>query len=201
MNALNLYCGIGGNRKLWPKSVKVTAVELDPIIAAIYKKLFPLDEVIVADAHLYLLKNFQRFDFIWSSPPCQSHSQMNYYLKEKRYPDMSLYEEAIFLRTFCKKPWVVENVRGYYAPLLKPSLEISRHLFWSNFAVSPCSEIHWPQFGSNTRERETMLRKLVWMGYKLQYSDFKGMSRPRQIVDNCVHPAYGLHLLRASKAI
>ena len=30
MKVLNLYCGIGGNRKLW-EDVEVTAVELDPL--------------------------------------------------------------------------------------------------------------------------------------------------------------------------
>lgn len=110
MKALNLYAGLGGNRRLWPKHVKVTAVEKDLRIAKLYRESFSSDEVIVADAHQYLLENYQRYDFIWSSPPCQSHSQMNYYLKEKRYPDMKLYEEIIFLRTFCPIPWVVENV-------------------------------------------------------------------------------------------
>jgi len=29
MKILNLYCGIGGNRKLWPKNANVTAIEID----------------------------------------------------------------------------------------------------------------------------------------------------------------------------
>jgi len=71
MKVLNLYAGIGGNRKLW-EDVDVTAVELNPDIAKIYQDFFPNDKVIVADAHKYLLKHYKEFDFIWSSPPCQT---------------------------------------------------------------------------------------------------------------------------------
>lgn len=35
MKILNLYAGIGGNRKLWGNEHEITAVELDPDIAAI----------------------------------------------------------------------------------------------------------------------------------------------------------------------
>lgn len=68
MKILNLYSGIGGNRKYWTRC-EVTAVELDPTIANIYKDNFPQDTVIVGDAHQYLLENYKEFDFIWSSPP------------------------------------------------------------------------------------------------------------------------------------
>ena len=40
MKVLNLYAGIGGNRKLWT-DVEVTAVEIDPKRAEIYKHYFP----------------------------------------------------------------------------------------------------------------------------------------------------------------
>ena len=49
MKILNLYAGIGGNRKLW-ENVSVTAIEYDAKIAEIYKDLYPNDEVIVTDA-------------------------------------------------------------------------------------------------------------------------------------------------------
>jgi len=53
MKILNLYSGIGGNRKLW-KNCEVTAVENEPKIAGIYKELFQQDEVIIGDAYEYL---------------------------------------------------------------------------------------------------------------------------------------------------
>ena len=92
LKVLNNYCGIGGNRKLWT-DVDVTAVELDKNIAAVYQDFFPDDTVIVADAHEYLLEHYKEFDFIWSSPPCPTHSRL---CSSKSgwgivdYPDMSL---------------------------------------------------------------------------------------------------------------
>ncbi len=119
MKVLNLYAGIGGNRKLW-KDVEVTAVENNKEIAKIYQDFFPDDKVIVADAHQYLLEHFKEFDFIWSSPPCYTHSKMNLGTRHKkiRYPDMDLYQEIILLKQFFKSRWVVENVNPYYQELM-----------------------------------------------------------------------------------
>jgi len=66
---LNLYAGIGGNRKLWGDQHEVVAVEFDRSIAAVYADLFPKDKIVVGDAHEYLAQHFADFDFIWSSPP------------------------------------------------------------------------------------------------------------------------------------
>ena len=76
MKILNLYAGIGGNRKLWGNDHEVTAIEYDNNIAKIYQENFPNDIVIVTDAHQYLLEHFREYDFIWSSPPCPSHSKV-----------------------------------------------------------------------------------------------------------------------------
>ena len=78
MKILNLYAGIGGNRKLWDGDIEVTAVELNPDIAKIYQDFFPDDKVVVTDAHQYLLDHFEEYDFIWSSPPCPTHSRFNH---------------------------------------------------------------------------------------------------------------------------
>ena len=139
MRILNLYCGIGGNRRLW-EDVEVTAVEINPEIAKIYQDNFPNDKMVIADAHEYLLDHYKEFDFIWTSPPCQTHSRANYFInsiaKRSRYPDMGLYQEIIFLNQFCKNLFCVENVKSYYTPLIKP-IEIGRHYLWSNFKIDP----------------------------------------------------------------
>ena len=140
MRVLNLYAGLGGNRKLW-KDVEVTAVEIMPDIAAVYQEFHPDDTVIVGDAHQYLLDHYKEFDFIWTSPPCPTHSrirQCGVYAGryEAKYPDMALYQEIIFLKHFAKCDWVAENVRPYY-DMLVPGVERGRHLFWSNFTISP----------------------------------------------------------------
>lgn len=141
MKILNLYAGIGGNRKLWGDEHEITAVEYDSKIAEVYKKMFPNDNVVVEDAHEFLRKNFREYDFIWASPPCPTHSvlQMTRYYDEKlKYPDMRLYQEIIWLQTFFKGKWVIENVKPYYTPLINPTFSIDRHFFWSSdFILTP----------------------------------------------------------------
>ena len=137
MKILNLYAGIGGNRKLWGDSHEITAVEIDKDIAAEYIEDFPDDEMIVGDAHDYLLEHFQEFDFIWSSPPCPTHSRTNYFLKGRgvfRYPDMTLWQEIIFLKHFFQGKFCVENVISYYDPIIPPQIA-GRHYIWTNFPV------------------------------------------------------------------
>ena len=139
IKVLNLYAGIGGNRKLWGDEHEVTAIENNESIAKIYQDFFPNDKVIVADAHQYLLEHYKEFDFIWSSPPCPTHSRVrlmgvktNCY--DAKYPDMKLYEEILLLKHFATCKWVVENVISFYKPLIEPT-KLNRHFFWSNFKI------------------------------------------------------------------
>lgn len=147
LQVLNLYSGLGGNRKNW-EGVKVTAVEMEPDIADVYRTLFPNDAVIVGDAHQYLLDHSDEFDFVWTSPPCQTHSRMMKATrhKKKRYTDMSLYQEILFLQHFFKGKWVVENVKPYYDPLVRPSAILGRHYFWSNFRIGKFEIENFPNF-------------------------------------------------------
>lgn len=138
---LNLYAGAGGNRTLWDGDIEVTAVEHNSEIARIYKDRFPNDNVIVADAHDFLLKNYMNYDFIWSSPPCPTHSDIRRCgtkrgQNEAVYPDMTLYQEIILLMEFSNKNtlWVIENVKPYYTPLISAQ-KAGRHLFWANFYI------------------------------------------------------------------
>ena len=143
---LNLYACLGGNRYKWDEVAKekgieleVTAVELDEEAARLYQERFPNDIVIVSDAHQYLLDNYYKFDFIWASPPCPTHSRLAMSNKTKesvpnKYPDMTLYQEIIFLQYYYTGKFVVENVIPYYEPLI-PAQKRGRHLYWSNFIL------------------------------------------------------------------
>jgi DNA (cytosine-5)-methyltransferase 1 len=136
MKVLNLYACLGGNRYKWT-DCEVTAVELDPELAILYQERFPNDTVIVADAHQYLLDHYKEFDFIWSSPPCPTHSRARFArheTTESEYPDMNLYQEIIFLQNYFKGKFVVENVIPFYEPLI-PAQKRGRHLYWSNFLL------------------------------------------------------------------
>jgi DNA (cytosine-5)-methyltransferase 1 len=142
MKILNLYACLGGNRYKWDEvadDLEITAVELDPEAARLYQERFPNDKVIIADAHQYLLDHYKEFDFIWSSPPCPTHSKARYWgfgkngLKPE-YPDMKLYEEIIFLKYHFFGKWVVENVNPYYEPMFNPVIR-ERHTYWANFHI------------------------------------------------------------------
>jgi DNA (cytosine-5)-methyltransferase 1 len=197
---LNLYAGIGGNRKLWGDEHQVTAVELNPQIAAIYKDFFPNDEVIVADAHQYLLEHYAGFDFIWSSPPCITHSRANLWnalspYKDNskqlqrgggirpRYADMTLYQEIIFLKKHYKGKWCVENVIAYYEPLIKP-VEFGSHWFWTNFPL--------PTFAGEPRTMTGVQQMSRQKGFDLDH--YKSLDKEK-LLRNCVEPELGKHIL------
>jgi len=195
---LNLYAGIGGNRKYWGNEHEITAVEYDPKIAKIYQDFFPNDRVIIADAHDYLLEHFAEYDFIWSSPPCPSHSKIRNEAgvgsgKVKPiYPDMKLYEEIIFLQHMFrlrnsgfKGKYVVENVISYYKPLIEPQ-EIAKHYFWANF--------HIPPLETTTRGHFIGVKGLESLkGFCLD--NYKSIDKVKTL-RNCVEPETGAHIFK-----
>ena len=190
IKVLNLYAGIGGNRKLW-EDVDVTAIEYKPEIAAIYQDFFPGDKVIITDAHQYLLEHFKEYDFVWSSPPCPTHSQVRYRIGvlaeglKPVFPDMKLYEEIVFLKYHHKGKWIVENTESYYLPLLAPQ-RIQRHYFWANFLI-PNRKFK----KDNIRRSDNEFRQRN-LGFDL--SGYKGINKTT-ILRNCVEPELGQHIL------
>ena len=203
MKILNLYAGIGGNRKLWGDEDQVTAIEYDENIAAVYQDLWPNDIVIVADAHQYLLDHYHEYDFIWGSPPCPSHSVTNSFLHAQgiiRYPDMSLYQEIIFLKHFFKGKWVIENVKAYYDPVIPPQVS-GRHWFWANFKIPGGLKSHsigrmaMISGGMRGDDRNSEMDKF---GFDL--SKYNGINREK-VLRNCVTPEIGLAIFNAAKGI
>lgn len=188
VDVLNLYCGIGGNRKLWT-DCNVTAVELNEKVAEEYKRRFPNDTVIVGDAHEYLLHNFKRFDFVWGSPPCPTHSRTNYFTqaikKVPTYPDMKLWQEIIYLDQFHKGLWCIENVIPYYEPFLPQYTKIGRHFIWSNFKI--------PVIAMPKNEIGTMMKQYVGTG---KHAHDKSLEDR-----NAVNSDLGLHILNCARNI
>lgn len=192
MKILNLYAGIGGNRKLWGDEHEITAVEINPKIADCYKKLFPKDNVIIGDAHEFLRQHFREYDFIWASPPCQSHSHLNFYnwnIPERlRYPEMSLYQEILLLKHFFKGKWVIENVKPYYEPLISPTFKMDRHYFWSN------KFIMLPQFNNEyTLIRDDIKAMANNYGYDLEMLK-RSKVDCRLVLRNLVVPEIGKNI-------
>jgi len=197
---LNLYAGIGGNRKLWDGDIEVTAVENNKIIAEIYKKFFPNDKVIVGDAHKFLLEHYKEFNFIWSSPPCQSHSRVRKAtlprgLTKPVYPDMKLYQEILFLKHHVEAtPWVVENVKPYYEPLIEPQ-SVGRHNFWCNFEIKPINfTLQGDLIGSS---KIKLLEENK--GFNLDFARGLG-KRKDQVLKNCVNAELGNHIFKCAFA-
>lgn len=195
MKVLNLYSGLGGNRKLWPSSADVTSIEIDDRIAEVYARLYPEDTVIVTDAHQYLLDHYDSFDFIWSSPPCQTHSRMAKATRHnlRRYPDLSLYQEILFLQHFFKGKWVVENVVPFYKPLI-PAKRLGRHCYWSNFDIGDYQE-PIPKDFINLANLAGKKKLMDWLDIHYEENIYYGNNHcPAQILRNCVHPREGLSI-------
>lgn len=182
MKILNLFAGIGGNRTLWGDEHEITAIEHDKDIAKIYMKRFPNDEVLIGDAYGYLESQYKRFDFIWASPPCTTHTQLCRFHKNKRLPDMRLYSIIVFLKTWSNKFWSVENVLPYYHALIKPTAKVGRHLIWANFSIK--------NLPYNGREIRTGLK----MGNSNTFKKKRGELKPQETNDK-MNPLYGKHIL------
>lgn len=201
MRILNLYAGIGGNRKLWGDEHMITAVEIDPEIAKIYRDHFPNDKMVVGDAHEYLLEHFEEFDFVWSSPPCPTHSRarkMGTWKTNERhgkpyrqnlpvYPDMKLYEEILLLKEYFDGKYCVENVIAFYEPLIQPR-EIASHWFWTNFHITGTHS-------ENRAHHETIEGLQERKGFDL--SKYSGVDK-KVLLRNCTEPELAQHILQCA---
>ena len=194
---LNCYAGIGGNVRLLDRGeVEITAIEINPNIAAVYSELYPNDNVIVGDAHEYLLRHIREFDFVWASPPCVTHSHLAFYFNHHRperikYPDMSLYQEIILLKKFYKGKFVIENVKPYYQPLIPPDFELDRHLFWASDFIFG-NELFLQQKGNlnfiKLKDNSKLMAEIY--GYDISQLRKKNIDISR-CLRNCVIPEIG----------
>jgi len=210
MKILNLYACFGGNRYKWDEvaeqagiDIEVTAVELDPEAARLYQERFPNDIVIVADAHQYLLDHYKEFDFIWSSPPCPSHSRARYWNSsnydnktEPVYPDMMLYQEILFLQHYYKHgKFCVENVIPYYEPLIQAQKR-GRHLYWANFQLPG---------DLNDRKNNIMVGKNELYEYckfhEYDFKQYKGEQSVQKMARNLVDYEAGRTILETALGI
>ena len=197
MKVLNLYACLGGNRYKWT-DCEVTAVELDSEAARLYQERFPNDTVIIADAHQYLLDHYSEFDFIWSSPPCPSHSRARFARKNTTsaiYPDLKLYEEVLFLENYFDGKYCVENVIPYYEPLI-PAQKRGRHLYWTNFILP-----------NNLNERKSSIMEgkdevNKWCEFhQYDFRQYKGTQSVQKMARNLVDYEAGLTIFNTARGI
>ena len=203
---LNLYACLGGNRAKWDEvaDIEVTAVELDPELARMYQERFPNDIVIIADAHQYLLDHYKKFDFIWSSPPCPSHSRARGWNPkvDTMYPDIKLYEEIILLETVSKGEekrfkgkYVIENVIPYYEPLIAGKKR-GRHLYWTNFNLPQIKERESVRIGK-AKDEVTQWCKF----HDYDFRQYKGEQPLNKIARNLVDYEAGKTILETALGI
>jgi len=198
MKILNLYACLGGNRYKWGDEHEITAVELDKDLAYLYQERFTNDTVIVADAHQYLLDHYKEFDFIWTSPPCPTHSRARFARRnttKPAYPDLKLYEEIIFLSKWFDGQYVVENVIPYYEPLI-PAKKRGRHLYWTNFNLP-----------NNINERKSSIMEgkdevTQWCKFHdYDFRKYKGKQRIDKVARNLVDYEAGKTILDTAMGI
>jgi DNA (cytosine-5)-methyltransferase 1 len=197
MKVLNLYACLGGNRYKWT-NCEVTAIELDPELAKMYQDRFPDDTVIITDAHQYLLDHYNEFDFIWSSPPCPSHSRARFARNNTTipiYPDLKLYEEVLFLDNYFSGKYCVENVIPFYEPLI-PAKKRGRHLYWTNFRLP--NDLNERKSGIMEGKDEVT----QWCKFHdYDFRQYKGEQRIDKIARNLVDYEAGLTIFNTAKGI
>ena len=201
MKILNLYACLGGNRYKWGDDHNITAVEWDEELARLYQERFPKDKVIVADAHQYLLDYYKEFDFIWSSPPCPTHSRARYWGfgkngKKPIYPDMKLYQEIIFLQYHCNTKYCVENVIPYYEPMFNP-YKRGRHLYWTNFKLPTALSKRKNPDLSTTKNLIDAMSEF----HDYDFRKYKGKQRRNKIARNLVDYEAGKTILDTALGI
>lgn len=200
LKILNLYACLGGNRYKWGNDHDITAVELDPYLAEMYQKRFPNDNVIVADAHNYLLNHYDEYDFIWSSPPCPTHSKSRFARRHTTFNgfvDMSLYQEILFLQYNFKGKFCIENVVPFYEPLI-PAKKRGRHLYWTNFPLPSQLSSRMPISMENDKEAMKLWAKFHEID---NIKTYKGNQRREKILRNLVDYEAGETILNSALGI
>ena len=95
--------------------------------------------------------------------------------------------------------WVVENVKGWYDPLVQPQ-EQGRHYFWANFTIPKYKA---PASLTNFYKEGLGIMDVAGYAKGFGYNDISLIPNtseyPRdKILRNMVHPLYGESILRCA---
>ena len=159
-----------------------------------YHKRFPNDRVIIGDAYEYIPNHYDEYDLTWASPECPTHSTMMSLQKRKSLPDLRLYSLIIFLRTWSKKYWIIENVISYYKPLIKPTCQVDRHYIWSNLTITE-KRFRRPKGGFMNIKDFGVLKLSKYLGINADILHGIPSKEKVKILRNCVLPEAGKYIL------
>jgi len=106
-----------------------------------------------------------------------------------KYPDMSLYQEIIFLDKLYDGKYVVENVIPYYEPLI-PAKKRHRHLYWCNFNLPNVLTIREARISTGLQEVKKLCEFHDYDFYK-----YKGKQPINKIARNLVDYEAGKTIL------
>lgn len=190
---LNLFAGIGGNRKAWSNH-EIISVEINQDLARVYHQFYPEDLIIVDDVYKFLKRNeLNKFDFIWASPPCTTHTCMTG-ANKRLVPDVTgIYGLKLYFDSVYQNAYVIENTQPWYQPLIQPSVKLDRHYFWSNFFI-PCGN-----FAPRREKKYTSLTnpELLKFHNIPNFRLYDKTLRKEVILRNCCHYSIGEHILES----
>lgn len=87
---------------------------------------------------------------------------------------------------------MIENVKPYYTPFVNPTIELERHLFWSNFVINK-----FKLEDTNRKHRNIEAGTVV---YGFNISTYK-VNNKRAVLRNCVNPDLGLYIFEQAQGI
>lgn len=206
LKLLNLYSGIGGNvYKLDRAQFEITSIENNPKVAAVYQELNPDDEIIITDALNYLKQHFKKFDIIWMSPPCQTHSKLQHSQRKRvnrsvNIIDPQLWQCILFGYQHLNDQsiiWIVENVEPWYNKYWNfPHVKLGRHYYYSNANFHNISTKNPGNFSKMNLAALIKFHGLPIDDNIMELIRSIDRQHPRVVLRNCVHPGEAAQIMQ-----
>ena len=139
------------------------------------------------------------FEFIWVSPECYTHTRFTGQNHKLKFPNLEIYSYILVLRKFFAGKYCIENVIPWYPPLIKETVQLGRHYFWSNFTI-PKKE--FKSYHANLKMNPKELSELRGISLGI-LNRLKGSWRNHdmkgQVLRNMLDPLIGNYILECAE--